>query len=470
MAANVVLAVLVEHSGYSSLDGLAEAINSRAWTAHGVKLGYDHTTIKRWLAGGSCQYPQVVADVLSAAWAIPISAHAIWPKLRDGAPPAPVHLLPAVAARTLEELRTYVGVDMLTRREVLADAVRLTAGASLTEPLSRWLITPAVGLPARTAGTRIGTEAVTAIEQVSGFFASSDAQAGGGIAREAAAGQLRYAVDLAIDASYTQAVGDRLLSAIAELSGLVGWASHDVGMNGPSQRYFLFGLQAAHASADPRARMIGVGLLADLARVATATGDYVAGTQLVTLALDRLPKGQHASAAAMLWTLKAAALAPQGRAAHPEMRAAIACAFDLYADDAGEEDPDHGAMSYTSVAELSGVSAVALRDAAYADPDRAASHAAASIEYTQTALTERPEGYDRSRLFDLIGLARNGFLLKEPEQAAHDGQKAIATAAHVVSGSARAMNRVKQLAADCRQWQHISAVRELGESLRGLVG
>jgi hypothetical protein len=52
----------------------------------------------------------------------------------------------------------------------------------------------------------------------------------GALSREAAVGQLKYAVELAHHASYSDAVGNRLLAAIAALSGLVGYLCHDSGM------------------------------------------------------------------------------------------------------------------------------------------------------------------------------------------------------------------------------------------------
>src|SRR5262249_43570751 len=36
----------------------------------GLKLSYDHVTVKRWLAGSVCQNPDVVAAVLSDAWGV----------------------------------------------------------------------------------------------------------------------------------------------------------------------------------------------------------------------------------------------------------------------------------------------------------------------------------------------------------------------------------------------------------------
>ncbi|MBO0870444.1 MAG: hypothetical protein J2P15_17960, partial [Micromonosporaceae bacterium] len=145
--ANPSLAVLIELSGFPSLDAFAEAVNRYCWERHGLRLCYDHIRIRRWLAGGRCQYPDAVAAVLGRAWGLPIPVAAIWPDLRDGQPPDPVHLQPWVAARTVENLGTFLRSDMLTRRDMIAGTVAATAGAPFADPLARWLRLPAVGLP-----------------------------------------------------------------------------------------------------------------------------------------------------------------------------------------------------------------------------------------------------------------------------------------------------------------------------------
>jgi hypothetical protein len=89
---------------------------------------------------------------------------------------------------------------------------------------------------------------VQAIERSTRYFAATDAEIGGALSREAAVGQLKYAVDLARHGSYSDRTGNRLLAAVAELSGLVGWLCHDSNMPGPAQRYLMYGLQAARES------------------------------------------------------------------------------------------------------------------------------------------------------------------------------------------------------------------------------
>jgi hypothetical protein len=475
---NSVLAVLVEHSGYASAEEFASAINTLGWQQHGLKLFYDHTTVKRWLRGVTCQQPDLVAAVLSRAWNIPIPVEVIWPQLRQGRPAAAAHVLPCVAARTLEELATYIGGDMLTRRQVLAEATQAAVGAGLADPLLRYLAAPPVGLTARagSARTRITSMMVGGIEQATAHFGIQDAAVGGGLSREAAVGQLKLAVDLLRDASYTDAVGNRMLAAVAELAGMVGWMSHDVHMDGPAQRYFVLGLQAARESRDPRALLVQQSLLADLARQMHALGQPATGLRLVQAALD-LPRGRHPATAAMLWNLKARMLAALGAHTIPEIRHAVELAVDLLGEaehQSAEQRADHdlspdAGIPYTGPAELAGNAALAWLDAARQAPPPARQAAARQAEQQALfALASRPEGFTRSRVFDLICLASSRFILAEADQAATDGNAALDLAAQVANSS-RVLDRLGPLLAHSAPHAALSTVGDFRGRLLGAL-
>jgi len=86
----------------------------------------------------------------------------------------------------------------LTRFETLAQAVRAVSGPALLASISGWLGAPPGRLEPRDHGTqRIGAGDVEAIERSTRYFAATDAEVGGVLSREAAVGQLKYAVDLA---------------------------------------------------------------------------------------------------------------------------------------------------------------------------------------------------------------------------------------------------------------------------------
>ena len=469
--ANPALAVLIRDSGFSSLERFADAVNLRGWQMYGIKLCYDHVRVKRWVAGSVCQHGDVVAAVLSDAWGVPVPLAVLWPRLREGAGPVPAHLQPWVAARTLEDLGVFLRSDMLTRRELLADSVGVATGAALVDPIARWLGGEAWGLaPGEGGGPwQVGMGTVVGIEQATRLFAAADAQGGGELSREAAVGQLRYAVDLAAQGSYSHAVGDRLLAATAELSAVAGWMCHDVGMEGPAQRYLVYGLQAARESGDERAPLLAVGILADMARQMRSLGHPDTGLRLVNLAFEQLPNDRHRNAVrAMLWSLRARMLAGMGISYLPEMRSAVGLSFELYSDAPDEDIADSIAASpvfaHTSDAELASSAAWCYNDLAEEEP-RLAADAEQQALY---ALTHRGDGFTRAKVFNQIALAQARFRGAEPDQACSDGHQAIEMAADVTA-SQRVTSRLAELMTDSEPYQDRPAVRDLRERLT-LVG
>ena len=466
--ANECLAVLIGGAGFPSLERFAEAVNARGWQMYGIKLYYDHVRVKRWLGGSTCQYPDVVAEVLSSAWGIPVSVSVIWPDLRAGGAPVPAHLQPWVAGRTLEGLGAFLRSDMLTRREVLADAVGLVAGASLSDPVARWLREPAALLlpGADRTGERIDMSTVHALERATRQFKSSDAALGGGVCREAAVGQLKYAVDLMTHGRFSEPVGKQLLTAIADLAGRLGWMCHDIGMEGPAQRYFVYALQAAREADDERASLRSVGILGGMARQMCSLGHPDTGLRLVDLGLERLPADRNRLnvVRAGLWGLKARMLASMGPSYVPEVRNGINLAFDLRAV-AADEDEDPVVSEYfpslVSNGELAGEAAECFRDLARAERR----FASAAEAHTLRAIAVRDDDFARSRALDQIGLAQDRFLMREPEQACVDGTAAIVMATQVTF-STRVAGRLRELLADSAPYDDTPGVPEFRGQLQ----
>lgn len=433
--ANPVLAVLLQHSGYGSLDEFGAAINTVGAATFGLKLRYDYMAVQRWLRGCGCQHPDVVAKTLTLAWGVDIPAAAIFPRQRRGAAPAPPHLWPAAAQRTLDELATFIGSDMLTRRAALTAAITTTVGTALTDPLLRWLPLPTNGLPPQsgTGRSQVTMSTVAEIEKATSWFGAQDASVGGGLSREAAVGQLRYAVDLLRDGRYSDAVGDRMLLAVADLARLAGWMSHDIGMDGPGQRYLTLGLHAARESHHPRAHLSQAAILATMARQLHALSSARAALDLVDAAIARVPHG-HGDAA-MLWNLRARVLASHDPGCLTELTHCIGLAEDLFA--AG----GNTALSpYAGQAELAGNAALAWQAAAAHRPELASRAADAA----QAALKHRPTGFNRSVTFDRILLSKARFTMREPDQGAVDGHAAV-DLAETVPQSRRVLTRLRAL-------------------------
>jgi tetratricopeptide (TPR) repeat protein len=466
--ANPGLAALIQGAGFRSLERFAMAVNACGWETYGLKLFYDHVTVKRWLAGSVCQNPQPVAEVLSKAWGVPIPVQVLWPQLREGQGPVPAYLQAWVAGRTLEDLGAFIGADMLSRREMLAASVSAASGSTLVDPLTRWLNVAPVGLrtPADSA-RRIGMDEVLSIEAGTRHFAALDARAGGGLSREAAVGQLRYAVDLARYATYDEATGNRLLVAIAGLSGLAGWMSHDCGMAGPAQKYLLYGLQAARESADERAPLLVVRLLEDLGQQLRWAGKYDTAVRLFDLALGQLPAGRNRFnlTRALVTSSKAQALSYLGSTCLTEVRSAAGLAEDLSADASAEEREVLAGIAHRSsvdkaAPDLSAKAAEAHMVLAREDGRLAGEAETRALQ----ALADVGEGHGRLRALALIRLARVRFGAGEPDQACDDGEQALEAAGLVKSAMIRA--RLRELLGDTEPYRDRPRVRELRERMR----
>jgi hypothetical protein len=463
------LAALIAGSGFRSWERFAQAVNERGWQMHGIKTNYDHVSVKRWLAGGTCQNPDVVAEVLGTAWGVPVPIEVIWPQHREGGAPIPAHLQPWSAERTLEQLGYFLRSDMLTRRETLTKAVEVATGPAILAPIARWLSVPAVAaLAAKTeGGQRIGAGEVTAIEAATRYFARTDAVTGGALSREAAVGQLKYAVDLAQHASYSSLVGNRLLAAIAELAGLVGWMCHDSNMPGPAQRYLTYGLQAARESTDPRAALLMVSILSDMAQHMRWLGRPNTALRLHDLAAAQLPhdRNRFNVMRAILATKRANdALCYLGLSCLPEIRNALSMSRDLHAH-ASEEDRAaaprqwHRAID-TSVGELSAMAAATHLVLARSNR----SLAAEAEGHTVAHLAEVGTGQGRNKVFSHIRLASIRFISGEPEQACLDADQALT--APEGQASAMVKIRLRELVDDSQPYSHLPQVAELQDRIR----
>lgn len=465
------LETLIRGAGYSSLERFAEAVNHRGWEMHGLKTSYDHITVQRWLAGSKSQNPDVVAAVLSEGWGIPVPVEVLWPELRDGQPAVPAHLQPWAAGRTLEELGIFVRSDMLTRRETLTGAVKAVSGPALLAPIARWLGVPAGGLPGKDDGMpRVGVADVEAIERSTRYFAATDAEIGGGLSREAAVGQLKYAVDLAKHGSYSDRVGNRLLAAIAELSGLVGWLCHDSRMPGPAQRYFTYGLQAARESTHPRARLLTVSILSDMAQQMRWLGRPNIALHLHDLALSQLPADRrryNVLRAVLAGNRANDGLCRLGGSSLTEARSVLSLSFDLYAQASDEDRATSPTMWHRSLnmteARLASNAAGAYLVMAREDKGLAAE----AEKYTLHDLANAGEGQGRNKAFGQIRLARIRFIVGEPEQAAADGDQALDRAEHTASAMIKI--RLRELLADSDPYADVPRVVEFRDRLRASI-
>ncbi|MBB4960273.1 tetratricopeptide repeat protein [Micromonospora polyrhachis] len=457
-AANQPLAYLVKESGFRSLAAFASAINNHASAAYGIQLSHDHNIIRRWLNGAACMHPEIVADVLSGAWGVTIPPAVIWPDDRNGTPPASAHLQPCIAEHTLANLGAFLRRDAL--REVgWTDPVPVATGDELVNPISRWLASPPVRLTATEQGPQHTDQRdqlmVDRIEAATAHLIALDAVAGGEAARDMAAGQLRYAVDLASHHLPTDTfIRNRLLAAIARLASEVGAMSHDAGLDGTAQQYFAYALQTAQVVDNDHANLVVVYVLTHMAHQMCELSAPQTALRLIELAAAH--HIQHAARSGvmqgMLWILRARALAILGPDWMEEINSSIALALTGCAT--AETPPPisqcrlrrHAAEVYLTIAEV--------------DHRQAAPLAAKAESCSLIALDTQSQNQAREKAYNLINLARSRFLLGRPDEACDDATQAIQLA-HQIPGAARLATRIHALATIAERFPHHPQARDL---------
>jgi hypothetical protein len=269
-------------------------------------------------------------------------------------------------------------------------------------------------------------------------------------------------VDLARYASYSDEVGNRLLAAIAGLSGLVGWMSLDSGMPGPAQRYLTYGLQAARESTDVRAPLLVVRLLADLATQARWAGNHATSVRLYDMALGQLPAGRNRFnlTRAIVTSSKAQSLCYLGQACLPEVRSAVGLSSDLSIQATDDERLATVSVAHRLV-DMSEPELSAKASDAYLVLAREDRRLASEADAHARHALHIADGYGRNRVLAQIRLARVRFVSGEPDQACADGEQALEMAGGTISSMVT--TRLRELLSDAEPYRDWPRVRDLRE-------
>lgn len=310
---------------------------------------------------------------------------------------------------------------MSDRREFLGVLAKVAVGVSLSAADLALLSAPANATP---APTRVGATEIIQLKELTRVLWVQEKRLGGGAVREGAIAQLGWARQL-LRSSYTDAIGRELYGTMADLLGLVGWSSHDMGLPGDALRYLGQSMAAAAEIDDPMRSAIAI---ERISRVYLRQGDQAAALkvlQLGTLAADRAGIGQ----------LRALTAATTARA-HAETGNASAALDALTTARAALETPAESAV--TVLPEPHGFdSAVLASDSGrvlteLARHDRA--HAPKAIE----ALATYIKGTDLIRIKRLAvssaHLAAAHFLGGQPDEGITAGRRALELASAIRSG------------------------------------
>lgn len=224
-----------------------------------------------------------------------------------------------------------VPVDELRTPEAPAEPPLPTLADFLPEgdPLA-----PLEGRP----GRRVGMGDVGDLQRrVHGLRLADDVLAGGDLIRPALR-DLRRAVNLYRQSTYSGDVGRQLLRQIGELAQIAGWIASDAGQHTEAERIYRLGISAARQAED---HTLAGNLAGSLAYQMSNTGREAEGVTLAQAALngagsDAPPKARALYLDRVAWAHTKAGGIEHGQAA---MRALGEAGQALSEDDAGTEPP-----------------------------------------------------------------------------------------------------------------------------------
>lgn len=325
------------------------------------------------------------------------------------------------AALTAVPLAAREVTEMPDRREFLGVLAKVAVGVGLSAADLAILSAPASATP---APARIGATEVTQLRELTRVLWVQEKRLGGGAVREGALAQLGWARVL-LRSSYTDATGRELYATMADLLGLVGWSSHDMGLPGDALRYLGQSMAAAAEIDDPMRSAIAI---EQISRVYLRQGDQAEALkvlQLGALAADRSGIGELRALTAAT-TARAHAETGQARPALDALSTARA-ALETPADSPGSVLPEPHGFGLDVLTSDSGRVLTEL-----ARHDRA--HAPRAIE----ALTAYQGTSDavrlKRRVVSTAHLSTAFFRAGQPDEAVTAGGQALELASSIRSG------------------------------------
>jgi len=172
-----------------------------------------------------------------------------------------------------------------------------------------WLITDPPQVYELRSGRRVGIGTVEQIVRRVHQLRELDDHIGGSETQTVVMGELRTTATLLREAAYTESVGRRLLTALADLAQLAGWVVADAGHHDQARHLYAAGVRAGHGAGDQAAAASNLSSLAylesnvgdphtavTLARSAWVGVNQAASAPVRALVLERLAWA-HASAA-----------------------------------------------------------------------------------------------------------------------------------------------------------------------------
>ncbi|QHV87771.1 hypothetical protein C3K23_25140 [Streptomyces sp. 604F] len=426
-------------SGWSKGE-LARQVNRRARQLGAAHVSTDTSRVRRWLDGEQPRepIPRILSDLFSERFGCVVAVEGLGLRPQHQTPSAAGVDLPWTGPQTIAHLSEFSRSDlMLARRGFLGTSLTVAAGASLIEPMQRWLVpTPQTSLTTdgaqrvaeRRRGPRLSSPELDLLESTIDMFRRWDAQCGGGLRRKAVVGQLHEVTEL-LQEPHPAETTRRLYRVAAELAELAGWMSYDVGLQPTAQKYFVLALHAAKEADD---KPLGSYVLSHMSRQMIHLGRPDDALELVHLAQYGSRDCAGPRTQAMLYAMEARAHASLGNPGKCKRAARMAEATFAELEDATGPEPSW--IKFFTEAELSSENAHSYRDLAYA-AGGSTLYANLSAQGMRQAvdLFREDSLYQRSYALNLIGMASVHLLRDELADSAVCAVEAAHLAANVRS-------------------------------------
>lgn len=299
------------------------------------------------------------------------------------------------------------------------------------------------------AGRRVGAGTVADLDtRVHGLRLADDVVAGGDLIGPALR-DVRSAVRLYRENTYTDDVGRGLLRVIGELAQIAGWIASDAGQHDEAERIYRLGMVAADRAGD--ATLFG-NVLGSLAYQRTNIGDVTSGIAMASGAVE-LAGEAPGKARALSWDRVAWAHAKAGDA-QAAMRALGEAGDALSEHDASGDEPAY--VYWVNAGELEVMEARVYTE--LHRPLRA-------VPLLRKVLAAYDATHVREVALYLSWLAVAYADANEPEEAAATTERLLSLTADLASE--RTTERVRIVLASLRRFQDVPEVRSVLETVRG---
>ncbi len=325
-------------------------------------------------------------------------------------------------------------------------------GPALTAPAHQWLVREPEPLVSGLAGRRVSGELAGRLTAMIAELRAMDDVAGGGDVLSLAHYHFGWVAGLLDQASYDDATGRKLHSALAELGQFMGWVCYDTGQHGLAQRYHITALRAAHTADD---RPLGAHILGSLAH--QCQGRPTEAVTLIDTAVAGTRGQQTPRLLAELYIRQAYAFAALKDAS--ACAAAISQARTHVEQSAKDDDPPY--LYWVRPAEITAGAGYCLLQLGQADR-------AADLIDQGIAMFDTPFDRDRQMYLTYLteALARPG-KQRDLDAAAGTGIAAIELAANL--SSTRGVDRIRDLSRQLKPYAKVPAVREFLERAKGFM-